>query len=129
LIQRVESAQHQSSLGKEVAEHWLTLSTGFLIIVGTAELKVLAGPEVVLGPFYILGCVIPTLVISRRWGTIAAVICTLAATALKIPQHLDPVQAGVILWNASMRFLFFEAYVVLFDLVRIAMSQPRRPCP
>jgi hypothetical protein len=123
LARRAESALNRPSLREEFSAHWITVVTGCAIIAGTAAIRAIAGSDVALGLFYVVGCAIPTLVINRRWGTITAVICTLTVSVLRVSLHFDPLEISVLFWNVVMRFLFFEMFVILLDLVRIEMNK------
>jgi hypothetical protein len=108
----------QPSLAEEFSTNRITIVTSCVILAGAVTVRAILPPYVSLGSLFVFGCAIPTLVISRRWGTIAAMSCAFAVSLVRIHLHLEPFHVGTFLWNVVMRFLFFEAYVVIFDHVR-----------
>jgi hypothetical protein len=78
-------------------------------------------------PFYILPAAILTLVVNRRWGTIAA---TLSALVWAFIQNVDnPLvnlsRPGIWLWDVFMRFLVVEIVVLLLDRIRIEIRSKK----
>jgi hypothetical protein len=115
---RTGSAAKPASLSEEFSAHRITILTSVLVITAGVTLRTLLPPDVSLAPFFMFGCVFPTLVINRRWGTMAAILCTVVLSVTKLFINYAPFHAELFLWNAAMRFLFFEFFVLAFDCVR-----------
>jgi len=121
---RTESAPNPVSLWAEFSANRITVLTSGFVITAAATLRTVLPPELSLAPLFVFGCVLPTLVIGRRWGTMAAVACTVILSLTKIFMNQAPFHIELFLWNGSMRFLFFEFYVVLFDGLRRLARDP-----
>jgi hypothetical protein len=115
---RLEPAAKPASLSAEFSTHRITILTSVLVITAGVTLRTLLPREFSLAPFFVFGCVFPTLVINRRWGTMAAILCTVALSITKFFLSLAPFHIDLFLWNAAMRFIFFEFFVLAFDSVR-----------
>jgi hypothetical protein len=115
---RTESAAKPASLSAEFSTHRITILTSVLVITAGVTLRTLLPPYVSLAPLFVFGCVFPALIINRRWGTMAAIVCTVALSVTKIFISHTPFRFDLFLWNAAMRFLFFEFFVLAFDGVR-----------
>jgi len=108
-----------ASLAEDFTANRFTVLTSGFVITAAVALRMLLPSELSLAPLFVFGCVFPTLVINRRWGTMAALLCAVALSITKIHIHHAPIHMTSFLWNAAMRFLFFEFYVLLFDGLRI----------
>jgi hypothetical protein len=115
---RTGSASKPLSLSQEFTANWITILTSVLAITAGVTLRTLLPPYLSLAPFFVFACVFPTLVINRRWGTMAAIVCTVVLSVTKLFLSHAPFHVDVFLWNAAMRFLFFEFYVLVFDCIR-----------
>jgi hypothetical protein len=115
---RTRSAPKPPSLSEEFSANRITILTSGLAITAGVTLRTVLPGDFSLAPFFMFGCVFPTLVINRRWGTLAAVLCTAVLSVTKLFMNYAPFHAELFLWNALMRFLFFEFYVLAFDCVR-----------
>jgi hypothetical protein len=126
LSPRTGSAPKPLSLSEEFAANRITVLTSCFAIVAAVTLRTLLPPELSLAPLFIFGCIFPTLVISRRWGTMAAIACTVALSVTEVVFKHVPFPSGLFLWNTTMRFLFFEFYVFLFGCMRHLAQDPSR---
>jgi len=118
LNQPAEPNLKPASLYQEFSTHWITIVTNCAVLAGVVALRLIVPSFVSMGPLFVVVCIIPALVINRRWGTIAAIVCTVIMSLMRIFLDIEPFQALMFLWNVIMRFLFFETYVVLFDYFR-----------
>ena len=98
--------------------HWITILTSCAVFAGIVTLRFIVTSPMSFWPLFIIVCIIPAVVINRRWGTIAAIVCTITISLMRIFLDIEPFQPLVFLWNFIMRFLFFETYVVIFDYIR-----------
>lgn len=96
----------------------ILLSLVVLTLVATADY--LTGVAVSLMPFYMMPASILTLVISRRWGTSAAMLSALAWAMVKNATNpfINFSHPAVWLWDLGMRFLVLETVVFLLDRAR-----------
>ncbi len=106
------------SLFEEFSANQITIVTSCVVLAGAVTLRAILPPYVSLGPLFLFGCAIPAAVISRRWGTFAAILCSVTVSLLKVYLSPGPFHADVFFWDVIMRFVFFEIYVLLFDYVR-----------
>jgi len=78
----------------------------------------LTNPFYIFLPLYLLPCVIFTLTLNWRWGTLAAVIASVVGP---LGQRFDDSGyqlLSVELWNTFMRLIIFQTVVLLLDRVR-----------
>jgi len=106
------------SLFAEFSAHRITFVISFAALVAALVLHVILPPEISEPPLAVFGCSLLSLVVSGRWGTIAALFYCVMVLAVKIHFHIEPLGMAVLLWNCGMRFLFLEIYVVLCVVVR-----------
>ncbi len=118
LDQTARPDQKPSSWHQEFSTHWITILTTCAVFAGIVTLRFIVPSPMSFWPLFIIVCIIPAVVINRRWGTIAAIVCTITISLMRIFLDIEPFQALVFLWNFIMRFLFFETYVVIFDYIR-----------
>jgi len=101
-----------------LADNWaviLITSIYFALVVG---LDVWTDPNLVLLPLYMVPCIVFTLTLSWRWGTLAALI---AAAAGPMTQRFDDPGYqlwGVEFWNTAMRLVIFQTIVLLLNRLR-----------
>ena len=119
---RVGAAANRRSLVQEFSEHWITILASFLVLGGLATLHFFSNPRFTFLPFYLIPCSVLTLVINRRWGTVAALIASSIGPALLSQADPDFARYGVFLWNWAMRFLLLQFVVLLLDRVRVEMN-------
>jgi hypothetical protein len=95
---------------------WVLISLVWL--VGVAMVHGFLTKHVMLVPLYAFPCLLATLKLNRRWGTvfawIAAGLGPLVAAA-KDPEHHP---ADMTCWNSLMRLLIFQICVFLADRIR-----------
>jgi hypothetical protein len=109
------------SPGQELVRYKETVLAGLIVLVLVALADYYTTAAVSLMPFYIIPAAILTLVINRRWGTVAAIISPLV---WGLVQELDnPLvnlkEPGIWLWDVFMRFLVMEIVVLLLDRIRV----------
>ena len=102
----------------------LITSVYFALVV---VLDVLTNPFFTFLPLYLLPCVIFTLTLNRRWGTLAAVVASVAGPFAQ--RFEDPAyqSLSVEFWNTFMRLVIFQTVVLLLERVRrenILFTQP-----
>jgi hypothetical protein len=100
------------------SDHWAAIIANGLFIVGVVVIDVLTSPQLNLLPLYLLPCMVLALTVGRRWGTAAAVITAIAGP---FTQRFDDVyykHLPIEFWNTVMRFLIFQAVVLILDRIR-----------
>lgn len=116
-LRRPQNPASSQMPSQTLAGNWpvilLTLFFFALVIV----FDVLTGPQVLLTPFYMVPCIILTLAMNWRWGTVAAL---LAAFFGSFFQRDDPgfQPLDIEFWNTLMRLAINMTVVVLLERVR-----------
>ncbi|HEX3626757.1 MAG TPA: sulfotransferase [Verrucomicrobiae bacterium] len=121
------ASDQRRSLREDLAGHKETVLASLIILGLVAAADYYSSAAVSLMPFYILPAAILTLVVNRRWGTIAA---TLSALVWAFIQNVDnPLvnlsRPGIWLWDVFMRFLVVEIVVLLLDRIRIEIRSKK----
>jgi hypothetical protein len=112
------------SLAEELSSHWVTILASAMLLAVVAVVDFVSSPQIIFGPFYLIPCAALTLVVGRRWGTLAAASCALILTWERTLDEHAPLEIGLLLWNTAMRFVFFQVIVVLLDRIRVEMNSP-----
>lgn len=115
------SLDRQLSFRDQLLAHKATVLASVVVLMLVAAADYYTGAAVSLMPFYIIPALILTLLINRRWGTVAA---ALSALVWGLVQNVDnPIvnlkHPGIWMWDAFMRFLVVEIVVLLLDRIRI----------
>ena len=138
LVDRVRKLHHQPPPPRPAKINFIqTLSSNWAVVLMTCvffalvvELDAWSEPGYGFLPLYLLPCVIFTLALNWRWGTLAALAA--AAAGPWTQRFDDPVfqHWGVELWNTFMRFLIFQTVVLLINRLRrdnVLFEQPEPP--
>jgi hypothetical protein len=87
----------------------------FLLLVIVADY--LTGANVLMMGLYILPCMMMTLAMGSRWGTLFAVVCAVLGPLLQREDaSYRPLE--IELWNTAMRFVMYEVVVLMIERVR-----------
>jgi hypothetical protein len=124
LDMRVELPADRLPLRQQFAAHKITLLTSGAILAGVAVADFFTGPHVSLLPFYLIPCAIPTLILNRRWGTLAAMMTTVTWAGLQTldSPSMNFAHCGLFLWDTAMRFIVLQTVVLLLDRIRIEIA-------
>ena len=119
--------EERLSLCEEFRIHKATVLASLVILILVAAADYYTPAGVSLMPFYIIPSMIPTLVISRRWGTFAAALSALVWAFVQNTQNplVNLNNPGVWLWDAFMRFLVVEIVVLLLDRIRVEIRNKK----
>jgi len=100
-----------------IAGNWPVILLTIVFFAIVVLMDILTNPSLLLMPFYMLPCMILTLALNWRWGTIAALIAAIVGPLLQRP---DPAYQPLAIefWNTAMRFVIYELVVVLLERVR-----------
>jgi hypothetical protein len=93
----------------------LITSIYFTLVV---VLDVLTNPNYIFLPLYLLPCVIFTLTLNWRWGTLAAVIASVVGPLAQRFEDPGYQLLGFEFWNTFMRLMIFQTVVLLLDRIR-----------
>lgn len=112
---------------EEFQIHKATVLASLVVLILVALADYYTNAAVSLLPFYIIPAATMTLVINRRWGTMAA---TVSAMVWGFVQNVDnPLinlkSPGIWLWDTFMRFLVIEIVVLLLDRIRIEIRSKK----
>jgi hypothetical protein len=123
---RAAASERPSFLG-EFRANQATVLLSILILMIVAIADYYTGVAVSLMPFYIIPAAIMALIISQRWGTLAAATSALTWAVI---QNLDNPYVNfshpvICLWDAFMRFLVIEIVVLLLARIRLEISSKK----
>lgn len=106
--------------------HGITILASFAFLAASVTLDYATGPEVSVGPIYLIPCAALALVVGRSWATIAAVLAVVSITICRegITHHFSNLFTGLVVWNVFMRFIFFEIFVLLLSRIRAEFHSP-----
>lgn len=121
------SPDERHSLREEFVANKATILASLIALGLVAVADYYTSAAVSLMPFYIIPATIVTLIINRRWGTLAAVISALAWALLQNVDNplVNLTRPGIWLWDAFMRFLAIEIVVLLLDRIRIEIRSKK----
>jgi len=86
----------------------------FLVVV----LDMLTNPFYIFLPLYLLPCIVFTLSLNWRWGTLAAVIASVVGPLVQRFDDPGYQILAVECWNTLMRLAIFQTVVLLLDRIR-----------
>ncbi len=114
-------------LHSEFRTNKATIVLSLLVLAVVVMADYLTGTDVSLLPFYMITPAILTLVISQRWGTVAAVI---SAMAWALEQNVESSLINfshfeVWLWDLLMRFLALQVVVLLLGRIRVEINSQK----
>ena len=88
----------------------------------------ISGPELSMGPFYLMAPGILALIVNRRWATVSAIVAAVVRSVFEL-WHPGQVHLGVVLWNTTMRFLVLQFIVLLVSRVRCELGSTETKKP
>jgi hypothetical protein len=98
---------------RAISGNWAAVATAVAIFVLVAVLDAFTAPDILV--LYLVPCIIITLALNWRWGTLAAVLAAVLGQMLQSFQHQSP---ALQFWNCAMRFVIFETVVLLLERIR-----------
>jgi hypothetical protein len=112
------------TLGEQFRQHGVTIFASLVMFAAVITLDYLTGPEVSMGPFYLVPCGALALVVGRTWGTLAALVCAVSITVFRdgMTHNFHSLLSAVVIWNLAMRFIFFETFVLLLSRIRAELQ-------
>ena len=110
-----------TSIAREFRENRTTVVASLLLMAGVVWFDFVTGPTVSVGPLYLLPCGALALIVGLRWATASVFLTAISITVFRdaAQKHFHLPLTGVVLWNFSMRFIFFEIFVLLLNRIRL----------
>jgi len=72
-------------------------------------------PHLLFIPLYLIPCLMIALVAGWGWGSIMAILCSVAGPLVQSLNDLDYQPQSVMTWNIIMRFIVFQTIVLLLN--------------
>ena len=121
---RAAAQAEKPSFINEFRANLATVLLSILVLIIVAIADHLTGVAVSLMPFYIIPAAIMSLVINRRWGTMAAATSALTRAFIQNTENpfVNFAHPAVCLWDAFMRFLVIEIVVLLLERIRLEIG-------
>ena len=121
-----DQQSNRPSIGEQFRQHGITVLASFVLWGAIVWLDYVTGPEIIVGPLYLIPCAALALVVGRGWASVAAALSAIAITAIKFndgrTHHFDYSTTGVMVWNLFMRFIFYQVFVLLLDRIRVELA-------
>lgn len=120
----------RGSLVGDFWENGVTIIASLALLAGVTLFDFLTGPDISVGPLYLLPCAVMTLVVGGRWGAVTAFLCAVAITVFRegVKNQFHPSFTPVVLWNAAMRFIIFGIFVLLLNRIRLEINRDEHDC-
>ncbi|MDR3576226.1 MAG: hypothetical protein P4L50_20350 [Anaerolineaceae bacterium] len=108
----------EQNANQAISGNWAVVLITSIYFAMIVALDVLTNPYYIFLPLYLLPCVIFTLTLNWRWGTLAAVIASVVGPLTQRFEDPGYQLLGVEFWNTLMRLMIFQTVVLLLDRVR-----------
>ena len=120
-----DQQSNRTSIEGQIRQHGITICSSFLLWAAIVWLDYATGPDITVGPLYLIPCAMLALVVGRGWASVAALLNAIAITAVKFTDnrthHFDLLMTCILVWNVLMRFAFFQVFVLLLDRIRLEL--------
>ena len=102
---------------ESIAGNWAVIMLAVMFLLLVVTIDYFSGIYALMTGLYIIPCMIMTLALNWRWGTVFAVVCAVLGPVLQRP---DPAYQSVDIqfWNTVMRFVMYEMVVLMIERVR-----------
>jgi hypothetical protein len=121
-VRLADEPRQPNGLFDQARAHWITLGTAWSMVAMAGFADWMAGSAFNVGPFYLVPVGLLTLVVNRRWGSLAALASAIIRLFFQLPDHAGKPVFAVLLWNFLMRFVVLQVFVLLLDRIRGASS-------
>ena len=101
-----------------IAGNWAVVLITSIYFALVVLLDALTNPFFIFLPLYLLPCVIFTLTLNWRWGTLAAIVASVVGPLTQRFEDPGYRLFDVEFWNTSMRLIIFQAVVLMLARVR-----------
>jgi hypothetical protein len=98
--------------------NWAVIVIASIFFALVMVLDGLTSPHLIFLALYMLPCVILTLALDWRWGTIVAVLASVVGPLLQRLGDPGYQHMGIEFWNTVMRFVIFQIIVLLLERIR-----------
>lgn len=100
-----------------IAGNWAVILLAALFLLLVVVIDYFSGVNALMTGLYIIPCMIMTLALNWRWGTVFAVVCAVLGPILQWP---DPAYQSLDIqfWNTVMRFVMYEMVVLMIERIR-----------
>jgi hypothetical protein len=100
---------------QSLSGNWVVIVAAAAIFMLVAMLDAFTPPDLI--SLYLLPCIMLTLALNWRWGTLVAALAAVLGPILQMedPSYHAPI---VQFWNTVMRFVIFETVVLLLERIR-----------
>jgi hypothetical protein len=117
ILRPLQNSRESQNPIHAITGNWavILLTVSFLLLV--VFIDYMSGVAALMTGLYIIPCMLMTLALNWRWGTVLAVVCAVLGPMLQRP---DPgYQAfDIQFWNTAMRFVMYEMVVLMIERVR-----------
>jgi hypothetical protein len=124
-VRLADEPLQRNGLFDQARAHWITLSTAWSMVAMAGFADWMVGSAFDVGSFYLVPVGLLTLVVNRRWGSVAAAASAMIGLIVQMPDHGAKAAFAMLIWNCLMRFIVLQAFVLLLDRIRGASSLPR----
>jgi hypothetical protein len=117
ILHSAESDQNTLNPIQSIAGNWAVILVTVFFLLVVVFMDFFSGVNALMTGLYIIPCMIMTLALNWRWGTVFAVVCAALGPLLQRP---DPAYQSLDIqfWNTTMRFVMYEMVVVMIERVR-----------
>jgi hypothetical protein len=108
----------EPNANQSISGNWAVLLITGIFFTLVVVLDVMTSPFANFLPLYLLPCMVLTLTLNWRWGTVAAVMAAIAGPFVQRFEDPGYQHMGIEIWNTIMRLVIFETVVLLLDRIR-----------
>lgn len=105
------------SLGAQLRAHWRVILASGGLLAAVILVHRQMNPHLTFLPLYLLPGALATWKAGRKWGTLIAVIASVAGPLIQRASSPEFLPAYIVLWNMAMGFLLSVMVVVLLDRI------------
>lgn len=101
----------------DLAGNWAVVLFAISILLSVVVIDYSSGVNALMTGLYIIPCMLLTLALDWRWGTVMAIACAVIGPAMQLsdPGYRPP---QIMFWNFFMRMLMYEMVVLMIERVR-----------
>lgn len=117
VLRPMESSRLDPNPIQAIAGNWAVILLAVMLLLLVVVIDYLSGINALMTGLYIIPCMIMTLALGWRWGTVFAVVCAVLGPVMQRP---DPAYQALDIqfWNTVMRLVMYEMVVLMIERVR-----------
>ena len=117
VLRPVQAARNSQDPIHAIAGNWAVILLAVIFLLLVVMIDYFSGITALLTGLYIIPCMVMTLALNWRWGTVFALTCAVLGPILQRP---DPAYQALDIqfWNTVMRFVMYEMVVLMIERVR-----------